>query len=86
MSDLVPQRSEFPRLLPPRVAAERLGTTAGTLAAWRCRRSQALPYVRVSRKIFYREQDIADYINSRIDPGVGAPQRRNRKTKKSSQR
>lgn len=63
--------TDFPKLLSPRAAAERLATTSGTLAAWRSRRSKALPFVRLSRKIFYREEDLANFINAQIDPGIG---------------
>jgi hypothetical protein len=63
--------TKIPELLSPREAAAKVHTTAGCLAAWRCNRSHALKFVRIGRKIYYRVEDIAEFINSRIDPGTG---------------
>lgn len=54
------------RLLSPVEAAEILGTTAQTLAVWRCTGRQNLPYVKVGRKVLYREEDIQSFIEARI--------------------
>jgi hypothetical protein len=58
-------------LLTPREAAKALRTTTGTLAVWRCTRRKPLRFVRLSRKIFYRAEDIQLFINSQLDPGDG---------------
>jgi predicted DNA-binding transcriptional regulator AlpA len=57
-------------LLSAAQAAELLGTTAGTLAVWRCtRRYPALRFVKVGRSVRYRLADIEAFISERT---VGA--------------
>jgi Helix-turn-helix domain len=58
-------------LLTPREAAKVLKTTYGSLAVWRCARRKPLRFVRLGRKIFYRAQDIEQFIESQLDPGDG---------------
>jgi hypothetical protein len=62
---------EIPEMLSPRDAAKKLHTTYGTLAVWRCTRRKALRFVRLGRKIFYKAEDIAAFINAQTDPGDG---------------
>jgi hypothetical protein len=71
-------------LLTPREAAKALRTTTGTLAVWRCTRRKPLRFVRLSRKIFYRVEDVQAYIVSNLDPGNGP--KPNRLAKKSGRR
>lgn len=49
--------------------ASALGVQPGTLAVWRCTKRYPLPYVKVGKKVFYRGQDIADFIASRTFGG-----------------
>ena len=49
-----------------------LGVTIGTLAVWRTTKRYNLPYVKSGRLIRYREQDVHDFINSRIHGQVQA--------------
>ena len=65
------KRLGLAELLTVREAAPLLRTTPGVLAIWRCKRKKALPYVRLGKKIYYRPEDIAAFINSRVDPGNG---------------
>lgn len=53
-----------PRLLNEDEAAERLNIEPSTLSKWRCTRRYPLPYVKVGRRVFYREDDLAAYIEA----------------------
>lgn len=46
-------------------AAELLCIKPQTLAAWRCRATQDLPFVRVGRAIRYRLSDVEDWLARR---------------------
>ena len=58
-----------PSLLTPEQAAGILGVTAGTLNVWCATRRYPLPFVKVGRKVMYRDQDISRFVESRT---VGA--------------
>lgn len=58
-------------LLTATEASQRLRITYGSLAVWRCTHRKALPFVKVGRKIFYRAQDIEDFITANLHPGDG---------------
>ena len=58
-------------LIPAADTARRLHITYGALAVWRCTDRRALPFVRIGRKIFYREQDIEKFITDNTHPGDG---------------
>jgi len=49
-------------LLTPKKAAEILGVAIGTLAVWRCTARYPLPFVKIGRRVMYREQDINNFI------------------------
>lgn len=49
-------------LLTPKKAAEILGVAIGTLAVWRCTARYPLPFVKIGRRVMYREQDVIDFI------------------------
>ena len=66
-----PTTTTVPTLLSPRAAAKALGTTYGSLAVWRSTRRYPLKFVRLGRKIYYRPEDIQQFIETRIDPGDG---------------
>ena len=42
-----------------------LGVTEGTLAVWRCTKRYHLPFVRIGRKIFYHNEDVKAFVESR---------------------
>lgn len=54
----------IPKLLNEEEAAERLNVEPATLSKWRCTRRYALPYVKVGRRVLYREDDLAAYIEA----------------------
>jgi hypothetical protein len=58
-------------LLSPREAAKLLHTSAGVLSVWRCTRRYPLKFTRIGRKIFYRAEDIQQFIEQGGDPGIG---------------
>ncbi len=74
---------EVTQLLSATEASQRLHITYGSLAVWRCKRRKALPFVKIGRKIFYREQDIESFILANLHPGDGpqAPQPRKRRAR-----
>jgi excisionase family DNA binding protein len=50
-------------LLSAEQAAEYLGTTAGTLAVWRCtRRGPQIPYLKIGKSVRYRASDLERYL------------------------
>ena len=51
-------------LLTPKKAAETLGVAIGTLAVWRCTARYPLPFVKIGRRVMYREQDIYNFIEN----------------------
>lgn len=50
-------------LLTPKKAAEILGVAIGTLAVWRCTARYPLPFVKIGRRVMYREQDVNNFID-----------------------
>lgn len=55
-----------PVLLTTAEAAQLLGSTVGTLEVWRCTKRYPLPYVKIGTKVRYRMQDVAQFIESRV--------------------
>jgi excisionase family DNA binding protein len=53
------------QLLTPIEAAAALGLKPQTLATWRIKGRYNLPYYRAGRRIRYKPQDLADWLNSR---------------------
>ncbi len=51
-------------LLTPKQTATTLGVTIGTLAVWRCTARYPLPFVKIGRRVMYREQDITNFIEN----------------------
>lgn len=47
-------------------AAEYLGVTEGTLAVWASTGRYQLPFIKVGRKVFYRQSDLDVFIESNI--------------------
>jgi hypothetical protein len=52
-------------LVPTLAAAGLIGVKQQTLALWRCERQQALPYVKMGRRVYYRFADLQEFIESR---------------------
>jgi hypothetical protein len=72
-------------LIEAKECAKRLGVTYGGLAVARCKQRWKLPFVRIGRKIFYREQDIEAFITANLHPGDG-PQSKLKSTNRRSTR
>ena len=53
-------------LLTPKQAAEILGVTIGTLAVWRCTARYPLPFVKIGRRVMYRQNDIDNFIENGV--------------------
>ncbi|ELF6481520.1 helix-turn-helix domain-containing protein [Vibrio fluvialis] len=47
-------------------AAEYLGVTDGTLAVWASTGRYQLPFVKVGRKVFYRQSDLDAFVESNV--------------------
>ncbi|MEN8129849.1 MAG: helix-turn-helix domain-containing protein [Pseudomonadota bacterium] len=60
----------FADRLSPTETAEILGVTEGTLAVWRCTSRYPLPWVKVGRKVFYRQRDISKFISENLHESI----------------
>lgn len=49
----------------PDQAAEYLGVSRNTLAVWRCTGRYKITYYKIGSKVFYKEQDLINFIESR---------------------
>ncbi|EKO3368778.1 helix-turn-helix domain-containing protein [Vibrio fluvialis] len=47
-------------------AAEYLGLSEGTLAVWASTGRYQLPFVKVGRKVFYRQSDLDAFVESNV--------------------
>jgi len=47
-------------------AADYLGLSEGTLAVWASTGRYQLPFVKVGRKVFYRQSDLDQFIESNV--------------------
>lgn len=56
----------FPDRYTAKEAAEILGIREETLAVWRSTKRYPLSYVKIGRKVFYRGQDLKNFIESRV--------------------
>lgn len=54
------------KLLTPAQTAELLGVKEQTLTVWRCTKRYPLAYVKVGRSVMYREADVRQFIESRL--------------------
>jgi excisionase family DNA binding protein len=50
------------QLLSPEEVAAALGVAKQTLNVWRCTGRYKLPYVKVGRKVKYRQEDVSAFI------------------------
>jgi len=62
------------KLLSAEEAAQILGATVGTLAAWRCTRKYDLPFIKIGTLVRYRMSDLRDWIARRA---VNLPSQQN---------
>ncbi|WP_394229094.1 helix-turn-helix domain-containing protein [Shewanella colwelliana] len=53
-------------LLTPSQVAEFLGITIGTLSVWRCTGRYPLSFIKVGRRVMYRQSDVENFINGRV--------------------
>lgn len=56
----------FPDRYSAKEAAEILGVREETLAVWRCTKRYPLSYIKIGRKVFYRGEDLKQFIDSRV--------------------
>lgn len=59
----------FPDRYTTKEAANILGIREETLAVWRCTKRYPLPYIKIGRKVFYRGEDLKNFIDANL---VGA--------------
>ncbi|ARD23249.1 helix-turn-helix domain-containing protein [Shewanella japonica] len=53
-------------LLTPSQVSEFLGVTIGTLSVWRCTGRYPLSFIKVGRRVMYRQSDVENFINGRV--------------------
>lgn len=53
-------------LLTPSQVAECLGVTIGTLSVWRCTGRYPLCFIKVGRRVMYRQSDVENFVNGRV--------------------
>ena len=53
-------------LLTPSQVSDFLGVTIGTLSVWRCTGRYPLNFIKVGRRVMYRESDVENFINGRV--------------------
>ncbi|MGI2103744.1 helix-turn-helix domain-containing protein [Shewanella frigidimarina] len=53
-------------LLTPAEVARYLGVTIGTLSVWRCTGSYSLNFIKVGRRVMYRQSDVENFVNGRV--------------------
>jgi Helix-turn-helix domain len=77
-SELLPLLPEL-KLFTPREAAQILRCSPGALAVRRHRRKSGLKFLRLGKRIYYRAQDLVEWAEAQLDPGIGpkpVPKRR----------
>jgi excisionase family DNA binding protein len=68
MVKLVEELLEFKKgILTAEQAAEILGVTTNTLVKWRWTKRYPLPYLKIGGKVRYRAQDVAAFLESRVE-------------------
>jgi excisionase family DNA binding protein len=46
-------------------AAKIIGVKPQTLISWRCTKKESVPYYKIGRKVFYKKQDILEWVEQR---------------------
>ncbi len=62
------------KLLTPKEAADRLGTTPSTLNIWRCTGRYNLPFVKIGARVKYRASDVERFIERRTRSTYTGPE------------
>ncbi|OBT10368.1 excisionase [Shewanella sp. UCD-FRSSP16_17] len=53
-------------LLTPAQVSEFLGVTIGTLSVWRCTGRYPLSFIKVGRRVMYRQSDVESFVEGRV--------------------
>ncbi|GIU20082.1 helix-turn-helix domain-containing protein [Shewanella sp. MBTL60-007] len=53
-------------LLTPSQVSDFLGVTIGTLSVWRCTGRYPLSFIKVGRRVMYRQSDVESFIEGRV--------------------
>ncbi len=53
-------------LLTPSQVSDFLGVTIGTLSVWRCTGRYPLNFIKVGRRVMYRQSDVESFIEGRV--------------------
>lgn len=69
LENLIERTEPSDPLLTPQEVAERLGIARGTLEVWRSTGRYELPFVKVGRKVFYRQSDVETFLKK---PNTGS--------------
>jgi hypothetical protein len=72
-------------LLDTEQAAKLLRVKSHTLEVWRCNKRYPLKFVSIGSKIFYRDQDIEEFIQSRVQSGTSETLPRGRRRRQRNQ-
>ena len=54
-----------PKQLTSDEAAAIVGVSKQTMAAWRCTKKETIPYYKIGGKVFYREADLLEWLESK---------------------
>ena len=73
--------TQISTLLRPARAAEILDTSVGVLAVWRSTKRYPLRYCKIGSKIFYRAEDLQDFIERRTHSGVSEESARQKRAR-----
>lgn len=46
-------------------AANLIGVSSTTLASWRCTKKEQIPYYKIGKTVFYKAQDVMDWIETK---------------------
>ncbi|MEW8441481.1 MAG: helix-turn-helix domain-containing protein [Candidatus Thiodiazotropha taylori] len=65
MSYQILKSSHIHSLITPKLAADALGISIGTLQVWRSTGRYNLPYVKVGGRVMYRSEDLQAFIERR---------------------
>jgi hypothetical protein len=71
----MPEPIEIEKLIADDVAAAKLGVKVNTLTAWRAL-GQGPPFVKIGRRVFYEDRDLATWLGTRRQQPTTAKSRR----------
>ncbi|BAS67780.1 helix-turn-helix domain-containing protein [Bathymodiolus septemdierum thioautotrophic gill symbiont] len=58
-------KSNKPKLLTSKQAADYICVAPDTLAVWRCTGRYNIPYIKIGSKVRYREQNLDEFLDER---------------------